>query len=262
MTDHTDLRPLGQRDQEEPSGASARREWWTVRRAGVLTGSALLLMAAAAAFAYFVVLVGMITPGDAAATAAEIVAREGTLRLGVLAWFVIAILDVVVAWALYLVFRPVSAAVSMLAAAFRLVYSAVLMVAVGQLMRALDVLTGDTALTPLGADQAAAHALLELSAFQGIYDAGLVLFGVHLALLGYLALRSDGIPRVVGALLVVAGAGYVLDTVAAVLVLDLPLRVATVTFVGELLLGLWLLVAGRRLPAVGTAVGAQVRSEL
>ena len=68
-------------------------------------------------------------------------AREGTFRLGVLAWLLVVVLDVVVAWALYRVFRPVSPAVSMLTAVFRLVYTAVFLVAVGQLLRALDVLT-------------------------------------------------------------------------------------------------------------------------
>jgi hypothetical protein len=74
----------------------------------------------------------MITPSDGPATAAEIVAG-GTLRLGVLAWLLVVVLDVVIAWALYRVFRPVSPAGSMLTAVFRLVYAAVLLVAVGQL---------------------------------------------------------------------------------------------------------------------------------
>jgi len=195
----------------------------------------------------------MITAGDGAATAAEITAREGTFRLGVLAWLVICVLDVVVAWALYIVFRPVSTAVSMLAAAFRLVYSAVLVVAAGQLLRALDVLSGDPYLDGLAPGQVSAHALLELNAFQHIYDAGLLLFGIHLALLGYLSLRSNFIPAVVGVLLVVAGAGYAFDTAGAVLALDLPVRVSAFTFLGELLLALWLLVAGGRLRAVDAA---------
>jgi hypothetical protein len=254
MTNHTDLRRTAPVDQPGPGAAPARDDTrWTVRRAGVVAGAALLLMAAAAVPANFIVVEGMITPGDGAATAAEILAGVGTFRLGVLAWLLIVVLDVVIAWALYRVFRPVSAAVSALAAGFRLVYTAVLLVAVGQLLRALDVLTGDSSLDVLGADAVAAHALLELSAFGRIYDIGLLLFGVHLALLGYLSLRSGYIPRVIGALLVVAGAGYAFDTVAAVVALDLPFEVSLVTFLGELLLGLWLLLANRRMRAVDTA---------
>jgi Domain of unknown function (DUF4386) len=253
MTNDTDLRRTAPVDPAPPGAASTGEPGWTVRRACAVAGVALLLMVASAVLAHFVVVEGMITPGDSAATAAEILAGEGTFRLGVVAWLLIAVLDVVIAWALYRVFRPVSAAVSMLAAAFRLVYTAVLIVAVGQLWRALDVLSGDGYLEALPADHIDAQALLELSAFRHLYDAGLLLFGVHLALLGYLSLRSGFVPKVIGVLLVVSGAGYAVDTVGAVLALDLPFRVALYTFLGELLLALWLLAAGRRLRAVDAA---------
>ena len=59
-------------------------------------------------------------------------------------------------------------------------------------------------------------------------------------------------------LLVIAGAGYAFDTVAAVLGLELS-PVSAFTFLGELLLALWLLVAGRRLRAVESAQGTEVR---
>jgi hypothetical protein len=257
---NTDLRPVAQENQRAPRPYVTSEAGWTVRRASLVAGVALLVMIPLAVFADFVALQGMITPGDGAATAAEIVAREGTFRLGVLAWLLVVVLDVVVAWALYRVFRPVSPAISMLTAVFRLVYSAVLLVAVGQLLRAVDVLTVGSAPAPGTAD-VSEHAVLELNAFQDLYDLGLFLFGIHLALLGYLSLRSDFIPKVVGVLLVVAGAGYAFDTVGAVLGLELP-RVSAFTFLGELLLALWLLVAGRRLRAVGSAPVMEVRHAL
>ena len=80
--------------------------------------------------------------------------------------------------------------------------------------------------------------------------AGLVLFGAHLVLIGYLAYRSGYMPRILGVLLVVAGLGYVFDSVGFVLS-ESPLEVSTVTFVGEFLLCLWLLIRGRRM-TVGT----------
>jgi hypothetical protein len=248
---NTDLRPVAQDDRRAPQTDPTQDTWWTVRRAGIVAGVALLVMVGLAVFANFVVLQGMITSGDGPATAAEILARESIFRLGALAWLLIVVLDVVIAWALYRVFRSVSPAVSTLAAVFRLAYSAVLLVAVGQLLRAVDVLTADATTVP-GGDQVSGRAMLELNAFQHIYDLGLFLFGIHLALLGYLSLRSDFIPKVVGVLLVVAGAGYAFDTVGAVLALGLP-RVSVFTSVGELLLGLWLLVGGRRLRTVDSA---------
>jgi hypothetical protein len=257
---NTDLRPVAQDGERTLDADPSHVAGWTVRRAGVVAGVALLVMVPLAVFADFVVVQGMITPGDGAATAAEITAREGTFRLGVLAWLLVVVLDAVVAWALYRVFRSVSPAISMLTAVFRLVYAAVLLVAVGQVLRALDVLTVGSGPASGSAD-VSQHALLELNAFQDLYDLGLFLFGIHLALLGYLSLRSDFIPKVVGGLLVVAGAGYAFDTVGAVLALELP-RVSVFTFLGELLLALWLLVAGRRLRAVDSAPVMEVRHAL
>ena len=74
--------------------------------------------------------------------------------------------------------------------------------------------------------------------------------GVHLVLEGYLAYRSGYVPRVLGVLLVLAGLGYAFDSFRVVLSAGSPLLVSTVTFVGEFLLCLWLLVRGRRLSAV------------
>src|SRR3954469_7197012 len=168
---NTALRPVVQDHERTLEADPGHQAGWTVRRAGVVAGVALLVMVPLAVFADFVAVKGMITPGDAAATAAEIVAREGTFRLGVLAWLLVVVLDAVVAWALYRVFRPVSPAVSMLATVFRSAYAAVLLVAVGQLLRAVDVLTAGSTLAT-SPDGVAGRALLELNAFQDLYDLG------------------------------------------------------------------------------------------
>jgi hypothetical protein len=146
------------------------------------------------------------------------------------------------------VFDPVSRSLSRLAAWFRLAYSAVFLVAISQLAGIPDLLnSGSNAFT---AEQVEAQALLKVDAFNDIWFAGLVLFGAHLVLIGYLAFRSGYVPRALGVLLVVAGLGYAFDSAGRVLS-ESPLEVSTVTFVGEFLLCLWLLIRGRRL-SVGT----------
>lgn len=106
-----------------------------------------------------------------------------------------------------------------------------------------------TVFTP---EQRQGQVLLKLDTFHDIWFGGLILFGVHLALVGYLAYRSRFVPRVIGVLLVVAGAGYAFDTVAALLADGTPFPVSTVTFLGEFLLAIWLLVRGRRIPLTDT----------
>ena len=218
-----------------------------VRSAAVIAGAGLTLMAVLAGFGNLVVVEGLVTAGDAAATARDISASEGLFRLGVASLYLAALLDVVVAWALMRVFSPVHAELSRLDAWLRLAYAAVFMVALSQL-------TGIPAVLGSAGDAGAAttaqlqvQALAKVDAFQDIWFAGLVLFGAHLVVAGYLAYRSGFVPRLIGVLLVVAGAGYVFDSLVAVLTADAPFRVSTATFLGELLLALWLLFRGRRI---------------
>jgi hypothetical protein len=108
----------------------------------------------------------------------------------------------------------------MLAAALRLVYSGVFMVAIGQLLGVIRLLNNDGNLAVFGADQVDAQAMLGITAFNDIWYVGQFLFGLHLLLIGYLTYRSHYIPRLLGVLLVIAGLGYATDSLGAVLSLD------------------------------------------
>jgi hypothetical protein len=164
---------------------------------------------------------------------------------------VVVALDVVVAWALYRVFAPVSPGISLLAAWFRLVYAGVLLVAVSHVIEVLRLLGDDDYLGAFNADQLQAQALFEIHTFGDVFGAGLLLFGLHLLVVGYLAYRSGYVPRLLGVLLAVAGLGYVVDSFGAVLVRGSWTDVSSFTFIGEFLLALWLVVRGRRVTPGG-----------
>ncbi|MEV5966200.1 DUF4386 domain-containing protein [Kribbella sp. NPDC051952] len=196
-----------------------------IRPWAVTAGAGLLLMSALAGFANFGVV-------EQLKTAADIAASEGLFRAGIAGLFGVIVLDIVVAVALYRFFSPVSKNLSLLAATFRLVYAAVFMVALGHLLAVLRL---------LGDPQAVLH---ELDAFSDVWLTGLGLFGCHLVLIGYLAYRSGYVPRLLGALLVIAGLGYVADAVGTISGHNLV--IANFTFLGEFLLALWLVVRGGR----------------
>jgi len=221
-----------------PGTAAAR----SVRIAGVTAGIGILLMAVLAGFGNFAAVEGLVTPGDPARTAGAIASSEGLFRLGIASLILVVALDVVVAWALYRVFAPVNRSLSLLAAWFRLVYAAVFLVAIGHLVDVLHLLGDGSYLAVFTAEQLQAHVLLAITAFGNVWAIGLLLFGIHLIVIGYLAYRSGHVPRVLGVLLVVAGVGYMIDTLAAVLFRGPWTDVSTFTFVGEFLLALWLLV--------------------
>lgn len=249
MSSRTDATPAprnaSDRPPTDPPAEGADR---SVRDASLVAGVALLLMAALAGFGYMVAVESLVTPGDAVRTATDIAASAGLFRLGIVSLVLVVALDVVVAWALYRVLRPVSRGLSLLAAWFRLVYAGVFLVAISRLLEPLRLVTDD-ATAVLGLERASAHALMGIGAFNDVWDLGLVLFGTHLIVVGYLVCRSRFMPTLLGALVVVAGLGYVVDSLGAVLSGGAGPELATVTFVGEVLLALWLVTRGRRLSA-------------
>jgi len=206
----------------------------SLRTASLIAGLALALMAVLAIFGNFVAIQSLVTPGDAAQTAIDIANSEGLFRWGIASLIVIAVLDIIVAAALLRLFEPVNRGVSMTAAWFRVAYVAVYLIAVIQLVLALGLL-GDPN-----------QALRAIDAYGTIWLVGLILFGVHLLLIGYLAYRSGFMAKVFGILLVVAGLGYIADGFIAVLVPGPSISIGQFTFVGEAALIFWLLIKGTR----------------
>jgi hypothetical protein len=209
----------------------------SLRAASLIAGTGILLLAVLAVFGNFIAVGALVTRGDAAKTARDILASEGLFRWGVATLILVAVLDIVVARALLTVFEPVNRNVSAMAAWFRVAYAVVFLVGIAQLVVALGLLGDPT------------QALRAIDTYTAVWNAALVLFAVHLLLIGYLAYRSGFIPRVIGILLVVAGLGYLTDGFGVVLVPGYSLNIAQFTFVGEVALMISLLINSRRITA-------------
>jgi hypothetical protein len=117
----------------------------------------------------------------------------------------------------------------------RIAYAAVFVVAISQLLGALRQHT---------------QALGHINSFTNVWDAALVLFGLSLLILAYLAYRSNYVPKLFGVLLAIAGCGYVFDTVVRVLVRGSSSDVSAITGMGEFVFALWLVFRGRRINVV------------
>ena len=216
-----------------------------------VAGLGYLVIIATGIFAEVVVRGSLIVSGDAAATAANITASEGLFRSGLAAELVMLTADVVVAFALFVLFEGVSRGLAILAAFFRLAHAAVVGANLLNLYIPL-LLLGDA--TYMGAfEPAQLHALvsvyLDLHAYG--YALGLVFFGVHCLALSSLVLRSGFVPRALGVLLTVAGVGYLVDTFGRTLLTDYAawetlfgIVVFVPAVVAELSFALWLTVKG------------------
>jgi len=210
---------------------------WSPRTAAIVAGISLAVMAVLGGFGNFGAFVPLITAGDAGQTAQDISGAPVLLFAGVISFFIVAILDVVVAGALYTLFRPVSRRVSAAAAWARTVYAVLLVVATSQLVVGFSLLGDPEAALPV------------LESFNRIWVISLGLFGISLLLVGYLAFRSGFVPKIFGILLVIAGSGYLADAISMVFIPDFTALFAQFMFVGEVAIIFWLLIKGRRLPA-------------
>jgi len=220
-----------------------------LRTAALVSGLALLGSVIAAPFAEIYVLPKLVVPYQAAETARNIVAHEGLFTAGIFAYFFTFVLDLVLSWSLYHLLRPVSKPLAQLTAGFRLVYTIVALVALNQLVTALRLLTTPEYLNLFRADQVQGLAMVALRAFKNHWYFGLILFGIHLVLLGYMVLKSDYIPRLLGFALMLTGTGYLLTSLRPYVAPDVKIDFAMYTFFGELLFMGWLLVRGGRIKA-------------
>ncbi len=185
-----------------------------------------------------------IVVGDAAATAKNIVAADTLFRLSFAGWLVEAICDVALALVLYVLLRPVNPRLALLAAFFGVVATAVFAVAEIFYLSAGHVLGGAEYLKTFSPDQLDTLALL----FLKIYGIGGMLstlfYGARSLVFGYLIFESGYLPKVLGAVVAVSGASFVLGNLAFAVgysswkVFELPVFPALIALTG------WFLVKG------------------
>lgn len=207
----------------------------SLRAAAVISGAGLLLMAILAPIAYLNTFQSLVRFDDAALTAQNILNSMGAFRTAVALLFVVALLDIIVAWAMYIVFLPADKKLSAWTAWLRVIYGVIFAFAISQLPIAMRVISTD-----------GAQAMSHLKAFQSIWDKSLILFGFHLLLLGYLAFKSGYVPKWLAIFLLLAALGYIVDGFGKMLSPAYNLSISQFTFIGEVLLIFWLFWKGAK----------------
>lgn len=205
-----------------------------------LTGTAYLGIIVTGLFAEFFVRMGLVAPGDAATTAAQIAAAPDLFRAGLMSDVFMIGLDVAVAIGLYALLRDISRPWALLATAFRLIQAAILGANLMNMASALQFAT-----SPGGAHDA--FVLHAMSLHRTTYDLGLVFFGLSCLALGPLLRRSRLVPPVAAWGLAVAGAIYLVGSTLVVLAPGWAASfdpMYAVTLVAELSVAGWLTVRG------------------
>ncbi len=215
----------------------------SLRGAALISGWGLLAMTLFALYPFNFIFPDLISYEEASTTVKNIMANERELRLGICCLLIVIILDVLVAWSLYLFLRPTHRSLSLLASWFRLVYASIFAVALSNYFAVLQLLNDESHMNFLADGQTRAKVLLALKAFDDTWAIGLIFFGFHLVILGYLTFKSTYVPKFYGLLLGLAGMSYLVDYFSRFLNPEAHLPISTYLGWGEPVFMIWLLIA-------------------
>jgi len=187
---------------------------------------------------------------NAAETARNILAHETLFRIGIAGDMVYCVGVVVLLTALYVILKPVSQNLALLAAFGRLVHGLTWLLATLNLFTALRLLSDADYSRALGQVQLSALARLYLSGFDAYY-VGLLFWGLGATAGSYLWFNSNYIPRALAAFGMISSAWCAACTFVFYIFPDLPKVVNLWWFdspmaIFELALSFWLLFKGLR----------------
>ena len=213
-----------------------------------IAGALYLINIACGVFGEIFVRAHLVVAGDAFATAHHIMASEFLFRCGVAGDLIMHITDVPMTVIFYVLLKPVSRDLSLLAALFGMLQTAVLVANKLNLVTVLLLLGGSNYLTAFAPNQLQALASLSLSLHEYGFGVGLIFFGVSCLVTGYLMFRSGYFPRTLGILQAMAGVCYLINSFAQLLFPSLAAKMVPAillpAFIGELATCVWLIVRG------------------
>ena len=223
-----------------------------LRRDGRIAG-ALYMAVVAGGLLGLAYVPGQLGPlGDPAAVATALSDHAELFRLGIAALLAMELAFLLLPFALFRVFRDAGEGAAVLMVVLAVASVPIALVGIGHRWNAMELMgAGGT----MPSDVIAMQAWSSIRASSSALWIASLFWGLWLLPFGYLVLRSGRIPRVLGALLVLGGVGYVaavcadLAAIATDSIVFRALRLAAAA--GEIGSGLWLLAFGARLPRGG-----------
>ena len=195
------------------------------RKAAKVAGFTGLFTMAIVVFATFGIHARLIVASNAAETARNIMAHETLFRIGIACGLIYSVGLVVLLTALYVILKPVSRSLALLAAFWRLVYALMWVLMTLNLFVALRLLSGTTGgadyLRVFEAEQLQALARLYLGGFD-VYYVGLLFYALASTACSYLWFKSNYIPRALAAFGVISSVFCVACTFVFIIFPNFP----------------------------------------
>jgi len=216
----------------------------SIQKTARITGFLYLLLIPLGVFGIIYVPSTLIVPGDVAATAGNIMANGWLFRLSIVSALVVQLVNIFVVLLLYKLLKPVNKNHAVLMVIFLLLAVPIAFINELTHFAVLLLLSGADSLEVFTAAQLQVLVSLLLDLHEsGIFIAQ-IFWGLWLFPMGYLGFKSGFLPRIIGILLMIGCFGYLFDSFTAFLFPNFGVTVSEFTFLGEVLLPLWLLIKG------------------
>lgn len=209
------------------------------RRIAKITGISLLIMAIVAGFSIGYAYTKFDKPEQFEFLKDNIIQNTGLYYCMLIGILIIIILDFIVSYTLYKYFEDDHKKMSISSGIIRTIYTLIFGIATYYLTKNLNTneLTNQIANS-------------NFQQFQTIWNSGLVVFGFHILLIGYLMKLHMKIPKILWYITLIAGISYVivsllkLGSTNSEMVKSLVMILALPMTIGELGLAIWLIIKG------------------
>lgn len=208
-----------------------------------LAGWLYLVLAVLGYFGYLYVPEFLVVPGDMGATLHNIAASESMYRLSMVSTLLMNIVSILIVLLLYKLLKPAGETLAEYMVVFLVIGAGISMINEVNHFAALALSsTNATSVFTASQSQFFVQFFLDMQEF-GAYIAT-IFWGLWLFPLGILIIKSNYVPKILGVLLIVAGVGYLVDSMLLFLAPQFGFTFTDYTFIGEILFLLWLLIKG------------------
>ncbi len=214
-------------------------------KAALLAGIGYIMMMGTP-FAEFYAMPKLIVTGNGATILKSLIDQRFFLRVAITGYVINFAGDILAAWALYILLKPVNKSLSLLACWLRIIYT---LVSLSALLNLVTILSITKAPGQYDASFLNNQVVALLSAFYNGWALAYLFFGTYLCLLGWLIFRSGYMPGWIGAYVFIAGLGWLADNLQPLLYpgFNINFIFVSIAGLGELVLMVWLLVKGVKL---------------
>lgn len=214
-----------------------------------ISGIAYLMIFISGFYANFYAVESLIDLNNADVTIQNLIENTSQLGYGIIGFVVMLIFDLILVWSLHALLKKGNRNISLTASALRFINVLFFCMALLNLFEVHNITSNQN--LNIQALETQQNIMALLKSFNEIWILGLMIFGMHLAFLGYLIFKSNNVPKSIGLLLFIAALGYLIDGFANFFMPNyvdykdvFAIIVIMPAVIGEFSFTIWLLIKG------------------